>query len=69
MQHLLAVDVTDAIDMGIGQGVAEPCLIGKKPNQPTEADSIMPTIPQLEDQHAKRKERPTECVKRDVQCI
>ena len=52
--------------MGIGQGVAEPCLIGKKPNQPTGADSIMPTIPQLEDQQAKRKERPTECVKRDV---
>ena len=54
MQHLLAVDVTDAINMGIGQGVA------------TGADSIMPTIPQLEDQQTKRKERPTECVKRDV---
>ena len=52
--------------MGIGQGVAEPCLIGKKPNQPTGADSIMPTIPPLEDQQAKRKERPTECVKRDI---
>ena len=59
MQHLLAVDVTDAIDMGIGQGVAEPCLIGKKPNQPTGPDSIMPTIPQLEDQ-------PRDVVKRDV---
>ena len=35
MQHLLAVDVTDAIDMGIGQGVAEPCLIGKKKKQST----------------------------------
>ena len=55
MQHLLAVDVTDAIDMGIGQGVAEPCLIGKKPNQPTGADSIMPTIPQLEDRNVLKE--------------
>ena len=35
MQHLLAVDVTDAINMGIGQGVAEAVFNWQEKKQST----------------------------------
>ena len=66
MQHSLEVDATDVIDMDIGQRIAEPCLIGQFSNHPTGAVSIMPAIPQLEDQQDTRKEHKTECVKRKI---